>query len=452
MSQERANFGSKIGMILATAGGAVGLGNVWRFPYMAGQNGGAAFILVYIGCVLLLGIPCMISEFIIGRHGASNTYRAYSIMSGGKAWKYVGLLGVLTGFLITGYYAVVSGWCLQYVYASIVGELSGNSQYVTDYFNSFAASPVRPVFWTLVILLITHFVIIHGIRGGIEKASKLLMPTLFILLLIIVVASCLLPNAMEGVKFLFYPDFSKVDSNVFLGALGQSFYSLSIAMGCICTYASYYTRQTNLANSAIQVSVVDTLVAILAGLMIFPAAFSVGVNPDSGPSLIFITLPNVFNEAFAGMPVIGWVVSLLFYLLLSLAALTSLISLHEVSTAFFSEEIHIQRKQGATIVTISTFIIGVFCSLSLGALKGLTFGGKTLFDWFDFVTGQIFLPIGGFLTCLFLGWFVSKKIVKDEFTNWGTLRGRFFGVYYFLIRYFCPAAILAIFLHQFGVF
>ena len=451
MAEERASFGSKLGMILATAGGAVGLGNVWRFPYMTGQNGGAAFILIYIGCVLLLGIPCMISEFIIGRHGASNTFRAYSKMSGGKAWKYVGLLGVLTGFLITGYYAVVSGWCLQYIYASVMGELHGDPTAVKTYFDTFAASPVRPIFWTVVILWVTHFVIIHGIRGGIEKASKLLMPTLFVLLLVIVVAACLLPGAEKGISFLLKPDFSKVTHQTFLNALGQSFYSLSIAMGCICTYASYYTRQTNLANSAIQVALVDTFVAILAGLVIFPAAFSVGVNPGSGPSLVFITLPNVFNEAFSGMPVIGWIVSLMFYSLLSLAALTSLISLHEVSTSFFSEELHLSRKTGATIVTVATTIIGAFCSLSLGAVNWLYVGDKTLFDVFDFVTGQIFLPVGGFLTCIFLGWFIPKTVVKDEFTNWGTLRGRFFGVFLFLVRFVCPLAILGIFLHQFNV-
>ena len=211
-------------MILATAGGAVGLGNIWRFPYMAGENGGAAFILIYLACVFLLGIPCMLSEFIIGRHGSSNTFRAYSKLSGGNAWRFVGLLGVLTGFLITGYYAVVSGWCLQYVYASVMGELSGDASYIGTYFQEFSQDPLRPVCWTVAILLIAHFVIIHGVRGGIEKASKWMMPTLFVLLLVIVVASCLLPGAGKGMEFLFMPDFAKVDKDVFLGALGQSFY------------------------------------------------------------------------------------------------------------------------------------------------------------------------------------------------------------------------------------
>lgn len=393
----------------------------------------------------------MVSEFIIGRHGASNTARAYSKISGGSAWKWVGYLGVLTGFLITGYYGVVSGWCMQYVYASVTGQLHGNPDYIRQYFADFSTSPLQPAFWLFVIIGIAHFVIIHGVRNGIERASKILMPMLFILLLVIVAASCMLPGAMEGVKFLFMPDFSKLTKDVFLGALGQSFYSLSIAMGCICTYASYFSRQTNLSTSAVQIGLLDSMVAILAGLMIFPAAASVAVSPDSGPSLIFITLPNVFEQAFGGMPIIGFIVSLMFYSLLALAALTSLISLHEVSTAFLQEELRITRGKAATIVTLTCGIIGVFCSLSLGDWNFLSIGDKSLFDIFDFVTGQIFLPFGGFLTCLFIGWYVPKKLIKDEYTNWGTLRGNLFGVYYFLVRFICPIAIAAIFLHQFGV-
>ena len=298
-SNERVNFGSRLGIILATAGSAVGLGNIWRFPYMTGQNGGAAFIIIYVGCVLLLGIPCMVNEFIIGRHGASNTARAYTKLSNGTPWKWVGFLGVFTGFLITGYYCVVSGWCLQYVFGALTGSTDGDAAYVQRYFTEFTSSPVKPVLWTLVFMVITHVVIVRGVENGIERASKMMMPTLFVLLLVIVVSSCLLPNAERGISYLFKPDFSKVDSNVFLGALGQSFYSMSIAMGCLCTYASYFTRQTNLVKSAVQISLIDCLVAILAGLMIFPAAFSVGISPDSGASLVFITLPNVFHQAFS---------------------------------------------------------------------------------------------------------------------------------------------------------
>lgn len=438
-------------MVLATAGSAVGLGNVWRFPYMAGQNGGATFIIIYIVCVLLLGLPCILGEFIIGRHGAANTARAYSRISGGSPWRFVGYMGVLTGFLITGYYAVVSGWCLQYIFASFMGELNGDPAYISRYFADFSSSPLRPVLWTVAILAATHFIIIRGVRQGIERASKAMMPTLFILLLIVVVSSCMLPGASKGVEFLFRPDFSKMNGSMLLAAMGQSFYSLSIGMGCLCTFASYFSRHTNLVRSAANIIAIDTFIAILAGLMIFPAAFSVGINPDSGPSLIFITLPNVFQQAFASMPLIGTLVAVLFYILLSLAALTSLISLHEVSTAFLSEEFRMPRPRAALVITVVCSVIGAFCSLSIGGRDWLVVCGKSLFDVFDFVTGQLLLPFGGFLTCIYLGWFAPRKTVRDEFTNWGTLSGRFFSLYLLLVRFVCPICIMLIFLNQLGL-
>jgi NSS family neurotransmitter:Na+ symporter len=441
-----------MGIVLATAGSAVGLGNVWRFPYMTGENGGAVFILVYLFCVLLLGIPCMISEFIIGRHAQTNTARAYRMLSNSKVVSFIGIMSVLTGFLITGYYAVVSGWCLQYIWGALLSRLDGDPAEVQSYFFAFSQHPVKPLFWLIIMMMLTYIIVAKGIRDGIERASKVLMPTLFILLLIIVGASCMLPGAMEGVKFLFRPDWSMINGEVFLSALGQAFYSLSIAMGCICTYASYFSKHTNLASSAVQIGVIDSVVAVLAGLMIFPAAFSVGVSPDSGPSLIFITLPNVFHQAFGSVPVVGYFVSLVFYSLLSLAALTSLMSLVEVSTAFCQEELRISRKAATLMVICSASVIGAFCSLSLGDWEFLSVGSMNLFSLFDFITGQIFLPLGGFFTCLFLGWYVPKQLVKDEFTNWGTLKNRLFGVFLFLIRFVCPIAILAIFLHQLGVF
>ena len=461
---ERANFGTKLGIILATAGSAVGLGNVWRFPYMTGQNGGAAFILVYIACVLILGIPCMLNEFIIGRRAQANTARSYARLANGTPWRLIGLFGVFTGFLITGYYVVVSGWCLQYIYASVAGHLSGDTDYVKTYFDTFSSHPWKPIVWMLVFMLMCHFIISRGVEKGIEKGSKTMMPLLFILLVVIAVASCLLPGASKGIAFLFNPDFSKVDSDVLLGGLGQAFYSLSVGMGCLCTYASYFKRDTHLTKSAVQIVSIDSLIAILAGLMIFPAFFAIYPNAPElmsdpslasqycGPGLVFITLPSVFQQAFGGVPFLGEIVAVLFYSLLSLAALTSLMSLHEVSTAFFHEELKISRRLGATLVTILCAVIGVFCSLSFGdGREWLMIGGKSLFNWFDFLTGQIFLPTGGLLTCLFLGWYVPKSIVKDEFTNGGTLRGRFFAIYLFSVRFICPICILLIFLHQFGV-
>ncbi len=443
----RANFGSRLGIVLATAGSAVGLGNVWRFPTMTGENGGAAFLLIYIICVIALGIPCMLSEFIIGRRAQANAARAYSALANGTPWRFIGYFGVFTGFLIVSYYSVVSGWCLQYVTASVGDGLSGDAKSVADYFDAFVKNPWMPVAWLVVFFGISHFVVSRGVEKGIERASKLMMPLLFLLLVIIAVASCMLPGAAQGVKFLFSPDFSKVDSGVFLGALGQAFYSLSLGMGCLCTYASYFKRDTHLVKSATQIVAIDTIIAIMAGLMIFPAVFSVGGDVGAGPSLVFITLPNVFNEAFAGVPLVGHVMALFFYLLLSVAALTSLISLHEVCTAFIHEEFHQSRQKAATIVTVVGSILGIFCSLSFCHAE-LSLFGRSLFDLFDFTTGQIFLPLGGFLTSLFVGWYVPKYIVREELTNQGTLRGRFIGVYLFCVRYVCPICILLIFLHQ----
>ena len=448
---ERGNFGTKLGIILATAGSAVGLGNVWRFPFMTGQNGGAAFIIIYFACILLLGVPGMISEFIVGRHGQSNAYRAYGKM-GGKWWRVVGVLGILTSTLILGFYAVVAGWCLQYLFASIGGQLRGDAGYVQQYFQQFSTNPWRPCLWAVVFVLITHLVVVRGVQRGIERASKLLMPLLLLLLVAIVVASCLLPGAIEGVRFLLLPDFSKLTSDVLLEALGQAFFSLSLGTACLCTYASYYSRQTNLARAAVEIAVLDTVIAVLAGLMIFPAAFSVGVNPDSGPSLIFITLPNVFQQAFTSLPAVGYVVGILFYALLVFAALTSTISMHEIGTAFFHEELHLSRRKAGTILTAVCCVLAVLSSLSMGAVEGLTLFGMSLMSFFDYLTAQVMLPAGALLTSIMIGWFVTRQKVFDEYRLGASAASlALFTVWRFCVRYTVPLCIVLIFLHQFGV-
>ena len=448
---ERANFGSRLGVILATAGSAVGLGNVWRFPFMTGHNGGAAFILVYLGCILLLGIPGMVSEFIVGRHSQANAYRAYASFSKGKGWGFIGLLGVLTSTIILGFYAVVAGWCLQYLGTSIVGGLKGDTAYVQQYFQTFSSDPIKPAVLGVAFILITHFIIVRGVRDGIEKASKLLMPLLFVLLLIIVIASCSLPNASKGIEFLLKPDFSKVNNHMFLEALGQAFFSLSLGTACLCTYASYFSKQTRLLHSATQIALLDFLIALMAGLMIFPAAFSVGVQPDSGPSLIFITLPGVFQEAFSFMPILGYVISLLFYALLVFAALTSTISMHEISTAFFHEELKIRRSNAAWIETIVCSLIAIFCSLSVGR-PDIQLFGMPLMEFCDYLTAQYMLPAGALLTSILVGWFASKALVRKEFTNWETAGPKsLFMVYMFCVRYVVPVCIFLILMHQFGV-
>ena len=446
------NFKSRLGIILATAGSAVGLGNIWRFPYMTGENGGAAFILLYILFILLLGIPGMICEFIVGRHAGTNAVRAYGRLSGKKGWRVVGYMGILSSILIFGFYSVVAGWCLYYLLSSVLNRLAGDSQFILDYFSTFSSDLITPILCGLLFIVLTHLVVAKGVRGGIERVSKLLMPLLFILLLVIVVSSCMLPGAERGIEFLFKPDFSKVTHETLLDALGQAFFSLSLGTACLCTYASYFSRGINLAKSAAQIALIDTLIAILAGLMIFPAAFSVGIDADSGPSLIFITLPNVFNQAFVHIPWAGYLISILFYALLALAALTSTISMHEIGTSFFQEEMRLPRKKAVWIVSGASGVICILSSMSMGAVEGMTLFGMPLLSFFDFATAKLMMPIGALLTTFYVGWYASLTTVRNEFTNKGTVSEKLFPLFLFTVRYICPIFILLIFMHELGLF
>ena len=446
------NFKSRIGIILATAGSAVGLGNIWRFPYMTGENGGAAFILLYILFILLLGIPGMICEFIVGRHAGTNAVRAYGRLSGKKGWRVVGYMGILSSILIFGFYSVVAGWCLYYLLSSVLNRLAGDSQFILDYFSTFSSDLITPILCGLLFIVLTHLVVAKGVRGGIERVSKLLMPLLFILLLVIVVSSCMLPGAERGIEFLFKPDFSKVTHETLLDALGQAFFSLSLGTACLCTYASYFSRGINLAKSAAQIALIDTLIAILAGLMIFPAAFSVGIDADSGPSLIFITLPNVFNQAFVHIPWAGYLISILFYALLALAALTSTISMHEIGTSFFQEEMRLPRKKAVWIVSGASGVICILSSMSMGAVEGMTLFGMPLLSFFDFITAKLMMPIGALLTTFYVGWYAPLTTVRNEFTNKGTVGEKLFPLFLFTVRYICPIFILLIFMHELGLF
>lgn len=444
---KRATFGSKIGVILATVGCAVGLGNIWRFPYMLGENGGAAFLLVYFFCILFLGIPVMITEFFIGRYSRKNAAGAFKVMAPGTKWSVIGYNGVTAAFLILGYYAVVAGWTLEYVTQAFTGSLAGKS--AADFageFNAFSTDVFRPILWTVVFIALTHIIIISGVKEGIERASKVMMPVLFLILIALCVRSATLPGASEGLSFLFNPDFSKINSSVVLSAMGQAFFSLSIGMGCLITYASYFGKHTNLQTTALQVTVLDTLVAVLAGVMIFPAVFSFGIEPTTGPELVFITLPNVFEQ----LP-FGNIWSFVFFVLLALAALTSTISLHEVSTAYVHEEYHISRKKAAIIVSIGVSILGIFCSLSMGVLKSYTLFGLNFFNLLDFVTAKIMLPLGGMMICIFTAKRVDKLLLKEEVTNHGTIRFYFFNTYAFFVKYIAPIGIGLIFLNELGL-
>ena len=447
---DRVNFGSKIGAILAAAGSAVGLGNIWRFPYEAGNHGGAAFILVYLACVFVLGMPIMIAEFTVGRRAKASTGKAFGILSPGTQWKWLGRLGVLSGLLILGYYSVVAGWTLEYIITSLSKGFAGKGP--EDYvaiFQNFSQDPVRPIVWCLVFLFLTHFVIVKGVKDGIEKSSKVMMPILFILILVLAVCSMSLPDASKGLEFLLKPDFSKVNADVFLGAMGQAFFSLSLGMGCLSTYASYFGSDTQMGKTALSVGVIDTLVAILAGLIIFPAAFSVGIQPDAGPSLIFITLPNVFQQAFGGVPFLAMIFSLMFYVLLALAALTSTISLHEVVTAYLNEQFGISRGRAALWVTGFCVVTGVLSSLSLGVWDDKFFG-LGFFDLLDFVTAKLMLPLSGLLVSLFVGWYLKRSLSYEELTNYGLQKAPYFPIYMFILRYLAPIAIVLIFVNELG--
>lgn len=458
VKNERGGFGSKLGAILAAAGSAVGLGNIWRFPTETGENGGGAFILIYILCVLLLGMPVMISEFIIGRHSHANTATAYKKLAPGTPWKWVGRLGVLAGFLILSYYAVVAGWTLEYTVASLFNRFNamartGQADVFSRYFERFVSDPVSSVAYTVIFLLLTHVVIVRGVQKGIEKFSKIFMPVLFVLLVLLMVSSLTMPGAVQGLRFLFLPDFSKIDSGVVLSAMGQAFYSLSLGMGCLCTYASYFSKDTKLGKTALSVSVIDTCVAVMAGLIIFLAVFSVeGVNPDAGPSLLFITLPSIFQTAFGSYPAVAYVFSLLFYLLLVLATLTSTISLHEVVTAYMSEAHHMSRKKAAVWVTTGCVVLGAVCSLSMGVLSDYKLGGMNIFDLFDFVTAKWMLPVGGILISVFVGWHLNKKVIVAEMTNYGTQKFPVIRTFIFLLKFVVPVLIALIFLNELGLF
>lgn len=462
--EQRKNFGSKLGIILASAGSAVGLGNVWRFPTEVGENGGAAFILIYIFCVLILGVPLMISEFVIGRNTHQNTADAYktltrelksgNVSTFNSLWVFQGYLGVFTSWFILCYYSVVAGWTLKYLLSAISGQVTKIDDSAV-YFTQFTSNPWLPLLCMVAVMLMCHWVIVRGVQAGIEKYSKLLMPLLLLIIAVLVICSFSMPGSEEGLRFLFKPDFSKITSRVVLSAMGQAFFSLSIAMGCLCTYASYFRDDAKLVRTASSVALIDTTVAIMSGFIIFPAVFSVAeVSPDAGPGLVFITLPNVFQIAFGSVPFIGWCFAVMFYMLLLLAALTSMMSIHEPTTAFLLERFHLTRRTATWMVTLSCIFIGTLCSLSFGPLADLSIFNYQLsiFNFFDFVSAKIFLPVGGIIISLFVGWRLPRQLVWDEVTNHGTVTFFLFPVYRFILRWVAPIAIGLIFLHELGLF
>lgn len=454
----RGKFASKIGVILASAGSAVGLGNIWRFPTEAGENGGAAFILIYICCIILFGLPVMIAEFMIGRQTHADASTAFKKLAPGKIqWHWIGPLGVVAGMMIFSFYSVVAGWTLNYTIQAglnTFNQMAGNGRenVFGDYFNQFITNPVWPTLCLAAFILLTHYVVAKGIEKGIERFSKIMMPTLFILLLVLAGFALTTEGAQEGLTFLFKPDFSKINSDVILSAMGQAFFSLSIGLGCLCTYASYFRPNVNLTKTAVSVAGIDTFVAIVSGLIIFPAVFSVpGMEPTEGPSLVFVALPNIFRIVFADYPVIAYVLPLLFYFLLVLASLTSTISMHELVTAYLHERHQISRRKATYIVTAVCLFFGILCSLSLGIGSLYTIGGMSLFDLFDYLTAKWMLPLGGLFIALFTGWQLERRIIWEELTNKGQLSFYGFKIFMFLMKFVAPVGILLIFLDQLNI-
>lgn len=448
MKQKRIGFSTRMGAIAATVGSAVGLGNIWRFPYQAGENGGGAYILVYLICVLLLGIPIMMSEFVIGRSTHKSMKGAVEELTPGSPFKLFAYIGVLGGLLICGYYCVVCGWVIEYLWSSASGNLLGHTpEEYSNIFSSFVSSPWRCVMWTLLFLILNFLVLNRGVEKGIERIASFMMPLLFLLLIVFCVNSLLLPDSDEGMEFLFEVDFDDLGWKGVVDAMGQAFMSLSLGVTCLITYSSYFKDDSNLMKDAVTISGLDTLVAILAGIVIFPAVFSFGLEPNAGPKLIFEILPTIFQQ----MPG-GSIWATLFFLLLFFASITSTISLSEIPITFMIDEYKISRGKAIAITAVLMTIIAVLSALSFSTLSDVKLLGRNLFDFLDFVGPNFFMLLGGLVTAIYVGWVLKKDVIHEQLTNGGMHRSRFVQPYIiFSLRYIAPVAIVIIFLYYVGI-
>lgn len=443
-------FGSKIGLIAATVGSAVGLGNIWRFPAETQANGGAAFLLVYIICVLLLGIPVMLGEFAIGREGGTDAVGDYKRISPRTKWWIVGGTGLVASYMILCFYIVVAGWTLEYLVNSISGDLFAGISEGTATFDGkmqeYVSGDWKPILYTVLMIAINMIVLLCGVRKGIEKISNVLMPLLFVILVIFCAVALSLPGASEGVEFFLRPDFSKLDGGVVIDALGQAFFSLSLGMGILITYAAYFPRNTKLGRTATIVSLLDMVVAVMMGLIIFPAVTSFGMEGESleGATLVFVTLPEVFTR----MPGTQfWAV--LFFMLLLLAALTSTISIAEVSVRFFQDRMRMSRRAAVFTVLLPLLLFGSLSSLSMGSLSGFKIFGLSFFNLLDTVATNILLPLGSMAMCIYAGWFAPKGMIADQLSNGSAVRSAATRVVLFIIKWIAPVAIAVILLAQF---
>ena len=444
---KRVGFATRLGAIAAAVGSAVGLGNIWRFPYEAGVNGGGAFILVYIACILVMGIPVILSEFVIGRSTHSNMKSALLKLSPGKKYYLFTYLCILGSFVVIGFYSVVCGWIIEYLYQAALGNLGGHTpQEYNQIFTSLVSNPWRCVGWTVVFLMFNFMVMSQGIEKGIERVASIMMPLLFLILIVFCVNSLLLPGASEGLKFLFSPDFSQLTMKGVLDAFGQAFLSLSIGISCLVTYSSYFKDDTSLVKDAATVGILDTLVAILSGVMIFPAVFSFGVEPTAGPRLIFEVLPSIFQQMTG-----GYIWALLFFLLVFFASLTSTISLSEIPITFMIEEHKMSRLRAIIWTAMFTLILAVLAALSFNVLDDIKIFGKSIFDAMDYAASNVFMLIGGLFTALYVGWILDRKILHEQLTNGGRLKGTMEPYFVFCLRYVAPVSIIFIFLYLTGI-
>ncbi|MBQ6688240.1 MAG: sodium-dependent transporter [Bacteroidales bacterium] len=440
----RDSFGSRFGALVALAGSAVGLGNLWRFPYLVGENGGAAFIIIYIVFVFLICLPIFISEFIVGRRSQKNAFAAFRDLSGGSGWRWVGLMTVIVPVVVTSYYSVIGGWAVEYLFKSFTFSFTAEAQSVIDtMFSDFTSSPWRPLICHTAFLCVTALIVVMGIKGGIEKFSKIMMPLLFVIVMAIAVYSLTLSGSHKGVEYLFRPDFSKIDAKSCAAALGQAFFSLSLGFGTIMTYASYVDKKENIMFQSTATAVSDLMFALIAGIAVMPAVFAFGLDPQSGPGLVFETLPYVFSQ----MPA-GGLVAILFFIALLVAAITSSISMFEVGVAYLIEEKKMSRIAACSVLLAVCWSVGALCSLSFGPLSNVRLAGMNIFDFFDNLSSNILMTLGSLLTVLFVGWRLKKTEIYDEFTNGGTISAnvRIFGILWFLIRYVAPVAVAVVFL------
>ena len=441
---QRENFGSQFGAIMAMTGSAVGLGNLWRFPYMVGVYGGAAFVLVYVIVVFLLCLPILNSEMIAGRRSQTNAFGAFKVLAPGTKWKWVGALMIFTPLVVLSYYSVIGGWSLEYLYKSVCFDFTSfahTRQELDSIFGNFISSVWTPLIWHTVFLGVTALIVVLGVKKGIETFGKIMMPLLFLLVILIAVRAATLPGAGEGFAYLFKPDFSRITPAVCAAALGQGFFSLSVGFGIMLTYASYMNRKDSIGKSSVLIAVSDTMFALIASCAIMPAVFAFGLSPEAGPSLLFEVLPFIFSQ----MP-LGGVVAILFFVALLVAALTSSVSILEVGVAYLVEEKHLSRKFASLIIFLGTWLVGILCSLSFGPLSDMRIFGDILFDFLDRFTSNILMTLGALLIVIFVGWKMNRDDVRNEFTNGGTLKGsgKLFGPMYLVIRYLAPIAILVI--------